>query len=185
MGIVFRRQWLKAMGLFLVGLVYLFEPVLAGKIYTWTDEKGIVRIDGRPPADGSVVKNIIHYQDPPAEAPTQDHAMQEHLSVEDQQTADLKKKLKRLKEREVQIIAIVEENKETIMLAEKDAAKYRRRSGAYARRNEKIYDRQLIVLKNNLRTYQSDLRYVKEDIDETEQTIKDLKGNIESGNRRP
>jgi predicted RNase H-like nuclease (RuvC/YqgF family) len=187
MGIIFQQQWLKAMGLLLVGLFYLSEPAEAGKIYTWVDGNGNVNIDDRPPADSSVVKTIIHYRDPSTQITSPEHAALTNQSAEDKRAADLGKRLIRLKERQEQIETIVEENEATIMETEKDAAKYRKRSGAYARRNKKIYERQLVVLKNNLIMYQQDLQYVKEDIAETEQSIHNMgqKQIAGSGNREP
>ena len=89
-----------------------------------------------------------------------------------QQAEQLNKQLKRLKERKTQLEKIIVENQDSIAAAEKDAAYYRKRSGSYARRNEKSIERQVLVLNNNLTTYQSDLRYVQEDIAETEQRLK-------------
>ena len=46
------------------------------------------------------------------------------------------------------------------------------------RRNEKSIERQLVVLNNNLTTYQSDLRYVEEDIAETERRLETIELNM-------
>jgi ABC-type lipopolysaccharide export system ATPase subunit len=91
--------------------------------------------------------------------------------VDRQQAEQLNRQLKRLKERKAQLEKIISENQASIADAEKDAAYYRKRSGSYARRNEKSIERQLVVLANNLATYQSDQRYVQEDILEIEKLL--------------
>jgi predicted RNase H-like nuclease (RuvC/YqgF family) len=176
---------MKVVVLSLVVPLYFFQPAVAGKIYTWTDGEGNVHIEGKPPADDSVVENVIHFQEPPAKGSRQPGTIENAPSASDQRAADLVKKLKRLNQKKDQIEAIVEENKAAIRAAEQDAGVYRKRNSARSRRNKKMYERQLLVLRNNLMTYESRLQYLNEDIAETEQSIKRLEMNIESETRKP
>lgn len=154
----------------LVVVLALLNPAAAGEVYTWTDADGNIHITDRPPEDRSQVESVIRYSNPtetaapPKPAPHQD-------SVEMQQAERLKKQLTRLKERRTQLEKIIAENKASIAAAEKDAAYYRKRSGSYGRRNEKSIERQLVVLNDNLTTYQTDQRYVEEDIAEIENLL--------------
>jgi predicted RNase H-like nuclease (RuvC/YqgF family) len=158
----------------------LLSPAAAGEVYTWTDADGNIHITDKPPKEGAPVDSVIRYANPTEAAATPDPAPQPD-SVEMQQAQQLNKQLKRLKERKTQLEKIIAENQASIAAAEKDAAHYRKRSGSYARRNEKTIERQLVVLTNNMTTYQSDLRYVEEDIAETEQLLE----NIELNTKRP
>ena len=144
-------------------VLVLVVPAVAGEVYTWTDADGNIHITDRPPKDSSQVDSVIRYSNPARPAAPPDPVPLPD-SVDMQQTQQLNKQLKRLKERKTQIEKIIKENQASIAAAEKDAAYYRKRSGSYARRNEKSIERQLVVLNNNLNTYQSDLRYVEEDI---------------------
>ena len=157
----------------LVVVLVLLSPAAAGEVYTWTDADGNIHITDRPPADSSRVDSVIRYSNPaetdgpPEPAPQQD-------SMDMQQVEQLNKQLMRLKERKTQLEKIIAENQASIAATEKDAAYYRKRSGSYARRNEKSIERQLVVLRNNLVTYQSDKRYVEEDITETQKRIESI-----------
>ena len=153
-----------------VGLVFLSAAV-AGEVYTWTDADGNIHITDRPPKDSAQVESVIRYSKPTETAASPDPAPQPD-SLDMQQAEQLNKQLKRLKERKTQLEKIIVENQDSIAAAEKDAAYYRKRSGSYARRNTKSIERQVLVLNNNQTTYQSDLRYVQEDIAETEQRLK-------------
>lgn len=158
----------------LLVFLLLLQPAFAGEVYTWTDADGNIHITDRPPGDSSQVESVIHYSNrPETTAPTDPVPKQN--SVETQQLEQLSKQLKRLKERKTQLEKIIAENQTSIAAAEKDAEHYRRRSGSYARRNKKAIERQLMVLKNNLTTYQSDLLYVEEDIVENELLFKTVK----------
>lgn len=156
----------------------LSSLAIAGEVYTWTDADGNIHITDRPPKDSSQVDSVIRYSKPP-EAPVPPAPPPQPDSVEIQQVQQLNKQLKRLKERKTQLETIIAENQTSIEAAEKDAAYYRKRSGSYARRNEKTIQRQLVVLTNNLTTYQNDLRYVMEDIAETEQRLDALELNTQ------
>ena len=158
-------------------VLVLAGPAVAGEVYTWTDADSNIHISDRPPKDSTQVDSVIRYSKPAETAATPDPAPQ-FDSTEMQQ---LNKQLKRLKERKTQLEKIIAENKASIAAAEKDAAYYRKRSGSYGRRNVKSIERQLVVLNNNLTTYQSDLRYVEEDIAETEKRLK----AIELNRKRP
>jgi hypothetical protein len=152
-------------------VLVLVSPVAAGEVYTWTDADGNIHITDRPPKDSAQVESVIRYSKPTETAASPDPAPQPD-SLDMQQAEQLNKQLKRLKERKTQLEKIIVENQDSIAAAEKDAAYYRKRSGSYARRNEKSIERQVLVLNNNQTTYQSDLRYVQEDIAETEQRLK-------------
>ncbi len=155
----------------------LMSAAVAGEVYTWTDADGNIHITDRPPKDSTQVDSVIRYSKPAETATTPDPAPQ-FDSTEMQQ---LNKQLKRLKERKTQLEKTIVENQASIAAAQKDAAYYRKRSGSYARRNEKSIERQLVVLNNNFTTYQSDLRYVEEDIAETEKRLE----AIELNRKRP
>ena len=160
-----------------VGLVFLSTAV-AGEVYTWTDADGNIHITDRPPKDSAQVDSVIRYSKPTETDAPPDPAPQPD-SVDMQQAKQLNKQLKRLKERRTQLEKIIVENQASIAAAEKDAAYYRKRSGSYARRNEKSIERQLVVLNNNLTTYQSDLRYVEEDIAESEKRLEAIELNMQ------
>ena len=158
-------------------LLMLLQPAFAGEVYTWTDADGNIHLTDRPPQDSSQVESVIRYSNrPETNAPPDPVPKQKR--VEMQQAQQLSKQLKRLKERKTQLEKIIVENQTSIAAAEKDAAYYRKRSGSYARRNEKSIERQLVVLNNNLTTYQSDLRYVEEDIAETEKRFETIALNM-------
>jgi predicted RNase H-like nuclease (RuvC/YqgF family) len=159
-----------------VGLVFLSTAV-AGEVYTWTDADGNIHITDRPPKDSSQVESVIRYSKPTEPAASPDPAPQAD-SLAMQRADQLNKQLKRLRERKTQLEKITAENQASIAAAEKDAAYYRKRSGSYARRNEKSIERQLVVLNNNLTTYQSDLRYVEEDIAEIEKRLETIASNM-------
>ena len=171
-----KRVWTTIQVLWAV--LALVSPAIAGEVYTWTDADGNIHITDRPPKDRSQVESVIRYSKP-LETNTPLDPVPQPDSVEMQQTQQLNKQLKRLKERKTQLEKIVAENQASIAAAEKDAAYYRKRSGSYARRNEKTIQRQLVVLNNNLTTYQSDLRYVEEDIAETEQRLEAIELNMQ------
>lgn len=148
-------------------LLVFLGPAAAGEVFTWTDGEGNIHITDRPPKDGAQIENVIHYSNPSeTKIPPEPETKQD--SAETLQAAHLNKQLKRLKERKIELEKIIDENKDSIAAAEKDAAYYHKRSGSYARRNEKTAMLQLGVLNNNLTTYLSDLRYVMEDISEIE-----------------
>lgn len=152
----------------------LLQPVTAGEVYTWTDTDGNIHIADKPPTDGSPVDRIIRYSNRPASNAPPEPTPQP-IKAEQQQLEQLKKRLKRLNERHAQLETIIAENQAAIAMAQKDADYYRKRRGSYGRRNVKAIERQLVVLNNNLTTYQSDQRYVVEDIAEIEQRIKTIK----------
>ncbi len=156
----------------LASLVFL-GPIEAGEVYTWTDAQGNVHITDRPPENGSPAESVVPYSNRP-ETETRPVADAQQPRAESRKVGQLNKHLKRLKEREIQLQQIVDENKASIAAAEKDADYYSRRSGSYARRNQKAVQRQLLGLNNNLTTYQSDLLYVREDIAETEERLKSI-----------
>lgn len=158
----------------------LLNPAAAGDVYTWTDADGNIHITDRPPGDNSPVESVIRYSAPKETDAPPDPAPQP-TSVDMQQAEQLSKQLKRLKERKTQLEKIIVENQASIAAAEKDAEFYRKRSGSYARRNEKSIERQLVVLNNNLTTYRNDRRYVDEDIAETEKLLEIIEQNM----RRP
>lgn len=159
-------------------VLVLAGPAIAGEVYTWTDTDGNIHITDRPPKDSSQVDSVIRYSNPAEPEPPPEPVSQPD-SVAVQQAEQLNKQLKRLKERRTQIEKIIKENQASIAAAEKDAAYYRKRSGSYARRNEKSIERQLVVLNNNLTTYQSDLRYMEEDIAESEKHLKTIELNMQ------
>jgi len=161
-------------------VLVLVSPVAAGEVYTWTDADGNIHITDRPPKDSAQVESVIRYSKPTETAASPDPAPQPD-SLDMQQAEQLNKQLKRLKERKTQLERIIAENKTSIAAAEKDAAYYRKRSGSYGRRNEKSIERQLVVLNNNLTTYQTDLRYVEEDIAEAQKGLE----SIELNRKRP
>ena len=159
-------------------LLVLLRPALAGEVYTWTDEEGNIHITDRPPQDSTQVESVIRYSNrPETKAPPDPVPQQASLAM--LQAEQLNKQLGRLKERKTQLEKIIAENQASIAAAEKDAAYYRKRSGSYARRNQKSIERQLLVLTNNLTTYQSDLRYVEEDIAESQRLLEAIEGNVE------
>lgn len=172
------RVWSTIQALFIV-LVF-FRPAVAGEVYTWTDANGNLHITDRPPADGSPVESVIRYSNPvETQAPSEPASPQD--SVESQPAERLNKQLTRLKERKAQLEKSIAENRASIAAAEKDAAYYRKRSGSHARRNQESIERQLAVLHSNQTTYQSDQRYVEEDIAETERLLQ----SIELRKKRP
>jgi predicted RNase H-like nuclease (RuvC/YqgF family) len=157
----------------LVVVLVLLSPAAAGEVYTWTDAHGNIHITDRPPADSSRVDSVIRYSNPAeTDGPSEPAPQQDSMDM--QQAEQLNKQLTRLKERKTQLEKIIAENQASIAATEKDAAYYRKRSGSYARRNEKSIERQLVVLRNNLVTYQSDQRYVEEDITETQKRIETI-----------
>ncbi len=162
-----------------VGLVFL-STATAGEVYTWTDADGNIHITDRPPKERSQVDSVIRYSTPAETEAPPDPATQPD-SVAMQQAEQLNKQLKRLRERKTQLERIIAENKTSIAAAEKDAAYYRKRSGSYGRRNVKSIERQLVVLNDNLTTYQTDLRYVEEDIAEAQKGLE----TIELNKKRP
>jgi predicted RNase H-like nuclease (RuvC/YqgF family) len=157
----------------LLVLAVLLIPAVAGEVYTWTDADGNIHITDRPPAANAPVERVIRYSSPTRTAPPPDPVPRQD-SVDRQQAEQLNRQLTRLKERKAQLEKIISENQASIADAEKDAAYYRKRSGSYARRNEKSIERQLVVLANNLATYQSDQRYVQEDILEIEKLLETI-----------
>jgi hypothetical protein len=164
-------------------------PAAAGEVYTWTDADGNIHVSDRPPEENVQVDSVIRYSRPAETEAAPDRAPQPD-SLAMQAADQLKKQLKRLRERKTQLAKIIVENQASIAAAEKDAAYYRKRSGSYARRNETSIERQLVVLNNNLTTYQSDLRYVEEDIVEIEKRLATLASQIkrpggESGTSAP
>ncbi len=142
----------------------------AGEVYTWTDAAGNVHITDRPPTDGAQIESVIRYSNRQATNLPDDPAQQQNR-LETQQAEQLGKQLKRFKARKTQLEKSIAENQASIAAAGKDAEYYRKRSGSSARRNEKATERQLVVLNNNLTTYQSDMRYVEEDIAEAERLL--------------
>jgi hypothetical protein len=170
-----KEMWKTIQAMWVV--LVLVIPAAAGEVYTWTDADGNIHITDRPPKDSTQVDSVIRYSKPVETAATPDPAPQ----FDNTEMQQLNKQLKRLKERKTQLEKIIVENQASIAAAEKDAAYYRKRSGSYARRNEKSIERQLVVLKNNLTTYQSDLRYVEEDSAETEKRLE----AIELNRKRP
>jgi len=161
-------------------VLVLVSPAAAGEVYTWTDADGNIHITDRPPKERSQVDSVIRYSTPAETEAPPDPATQPD-SVAMQQAKQLNKQLTRLQERKAQLERIIAENKTSIDAAEKDAAYYRKRSGSYGRRNVKSIERQLVVLNDNLTTYQTDLRYVEEDIAEAQKGLE----SIESNRRRP
>lgn len=170
-----KRVWSTIQALFIA--LVLLAPAAAGEVYTWTDADGNIHISDRPPGDRSPVDSVIRYSAPKETDASPDPAPQPN-SADMQQAEQLHKQLKRLKERKAQLEKIIVENQGSIAAAEKDAEYYRKRSGSYARRNEKSIERQLVVLNNNLTTYQSDQRYVEEDIAETEKRLETIELNM-------
>ncbi|MCB2146730.1 MAG: DUF4124 domain-containing protein [Deltaproteobacteria bacterium] len=170
-----KRVWPTIHVLFI--LLVLINPAVAGEVYTWTDAEGNIHITDQPPDDRSPVESIIRYSAPTETKASPDPPPQPN-SADLQQAEQLNKQLKRLKERKTQLEKIIVENRASIAAAEKDAEYYRKRSGSYARRNEKSIERQLVVLNNNLTTYQSDQRYVDEDIAETEKRLETIELNM-------
>jgi len=166
-----KRVWSAIQALFIV--LVLLNPAVAGEVYTWTDAEGNIHITDRPPGDRSPVESVIRYSAPTGTDAPPEPSPQPN-SVEMQQAEQLSKQLKRLKERKTQLEKIIGESQASIAAAEKDAEHYRKRSGSYARRNEKSIERQLVVLNNNLTTYQSDQRYIDEDIAETEKLLETI-----------
>lgn len=159
-------------------LLVLLRPALAGEVYTWTDEEGNIHITDRPPQDSTQVESVIRYSNrPETKAPSAPAPQQESLAM--LQAEQLNKKLGRLKERKTQLEKIIAENQASIAGAEKDSAYYNKRSGSYARRNQKLIERELLVLTNNLTTYQSDLRYAEEDIAESQRLLEAIERNVE------
>ena len=154
----------------------ILSPVYADEIYRWTDADGNTHITDRPPEDGSSINSVIRYSNRP-ESPEPPAPAAQPIQPERQHAERLKKQLERLREREMQLEKIIDENQASIAAAEEEAAYYRRRSGSYARRNKKAIERQLLVLNNNLTTYQSDLLYIKEDIAEAKELLKAIKLN--------
>ncbi len=167
-------------------VLVLAIPAIAGEVYTWTDADGNIHITDRPPKDGTQVDSVIRYSKP-AETAAAPAPAPQFNSAEMQQAEQLNKQLTRLQERKAQLERIIAENKTSIAAAEKDAAYYRKRSGSYARRNEKSIERQLVVLNNNLTTYQTDLRYVEEDIAEAQKGLESIESNrrMPSGEQGP
>lgn len=163
-----------------LAVLVLMGPASAGEVYTWTDKDGTIHITDRPPADDSRVDDVIRYSAPP-ETGRPAAPVPQPTPIQTMRRARLDKRLTRLRERKKQLEKMIEENRESIAGAEKDAAYYRKRSGSYARRNEKAIERQLGVLKNNLATHEKDLRYVEEDLVETRQLIE----IIEQDMKRP
>ena len=159
-------------------LLMLLKPALAGEVYTWSDEEGNIHITDRPPKDSTQVESVIRYSDRPETKAPSDPAPQQD-SVEMLQAEQLNKKLGRLKEGKTQLEKIIAENQASIAAAEKESAYYNKRSGSYARRNQNTIERQLLVLTNNLTTYQSDLRYVEEDIAESQRLLEAIELNVE------
>ena len=161
-------------------VLVLVSPAAAGEVYTWTDADGNIHITDRPPKERSQVDSVIRYSTPAETEAPPDPATQPD-SVAMQQAEQLNKQLTRLQERKAQLERIIAENKTSIAAAEKDAAYYRKRSGSYGRRNVKSIERQLVVLNDNLTTYQTDLRYVEEDIAEAQKGLE----TIELNRKRP
>ncbi|WP_372679111.1 DUF4124 domain-containing protein [Desulfosarcina sp.] len=153
------------------------SPAAAGEVYTWTDADGNIHITDRPPEDSVQVDSVIRYSQPAETAASPDRAPQPD-SLAMQAADQLNKQLKRLRERKTQLEKIIVENQASIAAAEKDAAYFRKRSGSYARRNETSVERQLVVLNNNLTTYQSDLRYVEEDIADIDKRLETIESQI-------
>jgi chaperonin cofactor prefoldin len=170
------RATIKAMWVVLV----LLTPAAAGEVYTWTDAEGNIHITDRPPKDSTQVDSVIRYSKPAEKAAAPTPAPQFN-SAQMQQVEQLNKQLTRLQERKAQLERIIADNKTSIAEAEKDAAYYRKRSGSYGRRNVKSIERQLVVLNDNLTTYQTDLRYVGEDIAEAQKGLE----SIESNRKKP
>jgi predicted RNase H-like nuclease (RuvC/YqgF family) len=170
-----KRVWSTIQALLIA--VVLLNPAVAGEVFTWTDAEGNIHITDRPPGDRSPVESVIRYSAPKeTDAPPDPAPL--HNRVDLQQAEQLNKQLNRLKERKAQLGKMIVENQASIAAAEKDAEYYRRRSGSYARRNEISIERQLVVLNNNLTTYQSDQRYVDEDIAETEKRLETIELNM-------
>ena len=161
-------------------LLMFLKPALAGEVYRWTDEDGNIHITDRPPQDSTQVESVIPYSKPLETKAPSDPELQKNKIVT-QKVAQLNKKLKRLKERKTQLETILAENQAGIDTAEKDAAYYSKRRGSYGRRNQKAIQQQLVLMNSNLITYQSDLRYVEEDIAETERLLE----AIEQNGKRP
>lgn len=161
-------------------VLVLVGPATAGEVYTWTDADGNIHITDRPPGDSVQVDSVIRFSKP-AETEAPPGPTPQADSVAMIAADQLNKQLKRLRERKAQLEKIIVENQDSIAAAEKDAAYFRKRSGSYARRNEKSIQRQLVVLNNNLTTYQSDLRYVEEDISEINKRL----DTIASDMKRP
>lgn len=153
-------------------------PASAGEIYTWTDKNGNIHITDRPPKDSSQVESVIRYSNSPDTKTPTASSLQPNR-VDTQQKAKLNKQLRRLKERKTLLEKFIAENQVNIAAAEKEVAIYHKRSGSYARRNEKLIERQMVVLKDNLTTYESDLRYVDEDIVETRQLLETVDQNLQ------
>ena len=159
-------------------LLVLLRPALAGEVYTWTDEEGNIHITDRPPQDSTQVESVIRYSNRPETKAPSDPELQKNKIVT-QKVAQLNKKLKRLKERKMQLETILAENQAGIDTAEKDATYYSKRRGSYGRRNQKAIEQQLVLMNSNLTTYQSDLRYVEEDIAEIQRLLEAIELNVE------
>ena len=133
-------KWSWTVILMILLVPVLLAPTLAGEVYTWTDADGNVHITDRPPKDRSQVESVIRYSNQPETIAQPDPAPQQ-VSVETQQAEKLKKQLKRLQERKTQLEKIIAENQASIAEAEKDAARYRRRSGSSIFLNISSFDR--------------------------------------------
>lgn len=146
-------------------------PGYTGEVFTWKDADGNIHITDRPPENGSPTETVIPYSDQ-TETETRTKPVPQEPSAESQQVEQLEKRLIRLNERKIQLQQFVAESKDGIASAGKDADYYSRRSGPSARRIQKSLQRQLLELNNNLALYQSDLRYVEEDIVEAQGQLK-------------
>ena len=163
-----KRVW-KTVPVLWVVLAFL-HPAVAGEVYTRTDADGTNHNTDRRPEAPTPVERVIRFANPTDKEVLPDPVAPPE-SLDMQQAEQLNKRLKRLKERKAQLEKTIVQNQASIRAAEKEAAYYQKRSGSYARRNEKSILRQLVVLKNNLTTYQTDHRYIEEDMAETERLL--------------
>lgn len=171
---------------FQVLLVWLLLvcPGYTGEVFTWKDADGNIHITDRPPENGSPTETVIPYSDQP-ETETRTKPVPQQPSAKSEQVEQLEKRLKRLNERKIQLQQFVAESKDGIASATKDADYYSRRSGPSARRIQKGLQRQLVELNNNLAIYQSDLRYVEEDIADAEERLKVIALNLDRTDGEP
>ena len=68
--------------------LFFISPVAAGKIYTWTDEKGVVHMTNEPPPKNIKVDKVTSYKE---EAPREEDQIEREINRQDQELLKYRK----------------------------------------------------------------------------------------------